>query len=125
MNHVIKLLFPWAVILAIFLFSFYLTSQKNTSITINQANLTNNKSSLIQIDEQNLALKQKLIEDFEDAFLKQYTPLLGCEAIHNAQKDQKCAQHLEHEKNLFKQEFIKSRGLPKNTFEEIKLSSLN
>lgn len=75
--------------------------------------------------QQENTIKQKLAEDFENAFIKQYTPLVGCEDLYKNEPELKCELHLEKAKNQFKDEYIKDRGLPKNTFEELKLSLAN
>lgn len=122
MNQTIKnkLLLSVAIVF-IFLFSFYLSSQR-TQLS-EQTNLsTQNNHSANQADKIDYSVKQKLADDFEIAFLKQYTPIIGCEDIENATKSNKCSRHIEQAKNNFKQQFIKNRGLPKETFEDLKLS---
>ena len=122
MNQTItnKLLF-WIAIILIFLFSFYLSSQRTQPVEQNNFS-TQNNHSLNQANKIDYSVKQKLADDFEIAFLKQYTPIIGCEDIENAAKSKKCSQHIEQAKNDFKQQFIKNRGLPKETFEDLKLS---
>ena len=122
MNHSItKKLFPWIATIFIFLFGFYLSSQRTSFVE--QRNLsTQNSNSVNQADKIDYSIKQKLADDFEIAFLKQYTPLIGCEDLENAAKSNKCSQHVKQAKNDFKQQFIKNRGLPKKTFEDLKLS---
>lgn len=70
-------------------------------------------------------IKQNILQEFDNAFLKQYTPLLGCEDISNESKSDTCNLHLEQEKNDFKLEFIQRRGLPKDTFKNLHLSATN
>jgi hypothetical protein len=101
------------------MFGFYLSSQHAEKTT---APTSNNASPQYHTDDSDTALKQKLIKDFEIAFLKQYTPLLGCEDMLGKPKNQECIEYHKHAKQEFKQQFIKNRGLPKNTFEDLKLS---
>ena len=115
-----KTLIPWITVIVIFIFGFYLSSQRSTNsinIVAQQNDLSEN-----QLDDKDYSVRQKLINDFEIAFLKQYTPLVGCEELDSENKSATCRNHLEQSKNNFKQQFIKTRGLPKNTFEELKLS---
>jgi len=111
----------WIFVIAIFSLGFYLSSQRiNHS---NQSNLSTQQNiSENQAEKIDYSVKQKLVDDFENAFLKQYTPLIGCEDLDLEMKTGKCIQHLEQAKNDFKQQFIKNRGLPKETFEDLKLS---
>jgi len=117
---VTKILIPWITVIALFIFGFYLSSEHNTS-SVNIVAQQNNHSEN-QLDDKDYSVRQKLINDFEIAFLKQYTPLIGCEVLDNEVKSAECRNHSEQAKNNFKQQFIKNRGLPKNTFEELKLS---
>ncbi|MGH1538104.1 MAG: hypothetical protein ACRBDX_08680 [Gammaproteobacteria bacterium] len=115
-----KSIFPWIIVIAVFMSGFYLSSQRtelsNDPISI-QNNLVEN-----QLDDEDYSVRQKLMHDFEVAFLKQYTPQIGCGVLENETKTRTCIEHREQAKNDFKQQFIKNRGLPKNTFEELKLS---
>jgi hypothetical protein len=111
----------WITIIFIFSIGFYLSSQR-TQIAEQKNLSTENNYSENQADKIDNSVKQKLADDFESAFLKQYTPLIGCENLENATKSNKCSQHIEQAKNDFKQQFIKNRGLPKETFEDLKLS---
>ena len=113
-------LFPTLLaIIALFITSFYLSSNRITdSDLINTQLLASDKKQ----NQQESSVKQKIEDDFENAFIKQYTPLIGCEDLFAESPDARCELHLEEAKNQFKDEFIKERGLPKNTFEEIKLS---
>ena len=122
MNQTAKKLLPWSIVIIAFTFGLFLNSQKN-SIDDTQSSVTEKSTNESQ-DYQDLALKQKLVADFENAFLKQYTPLIGCEEIHSKNQPAKCIRHLEQAKNEFKEQFIKTRGLPKNTFEELTLSQV-
>jgi len=124
MNHTAKKVVPWIIVIAVFIFGFYLSTQRPHSVEKVKPS-TVNQISNDQLEEQEFALKQRLVDDFEAAFLKQYTPLLGCEEIHNENQSTKCNQHLEQAKNDFKDEFIKNRGLPKNTFETLNLSQVD
>lgn len=123
MNHTAKNIFPWIIIICIFIFGYYLFSKQQPSRENSQLSSLDNSIDK-KLDNQELALKQKLIDDFENAFLKQYTPLIGCEEFHIENQSKKCSQHLEKAKHDFKDEFIESRGLPKNTFEELELSQV-
>ena len=122
MNRAIKnKLLLWVATIFIFLLGFYLSSQRTQ--LAEQTNLsTQNNYSANQVDKIDYSVKQKLADDFEIAFLKQYTPLIGCEDLDKATESNKCREHIEQAKNDFKQQFIKSRGLPKETFEDLKLS---
>ena len=115
-----KTLIPWGTII-IFLFGFYLSSQRSehndTQVTYIQNNPFEN-----QFDDIDYSVKQKLINDFEIAFLKQYTSSLGCEELDNEFKTATCRQHFEQAKYSFQKQFIKNRGLPPDTFEALKLS---
>ncbi len=115
-----KTLIPWITVIVIFIFSFYLSSQRST-YSVNIVAQQNDPSEN-QLDDKDYSVRQKLINDFEIAFLKQYTPLVGCEELDSEDKSATCRNHLEQAKNNFKQQFIKTRGLPINTFEELKLS---
>ena len=116
-----KTLTPWITVIALFIFGYYLSSHRTTSSDNHIASLQND-SSESQLDDKYYSVRQKLINDFEMAFLKQYTPIIGCKMLDSEVKTAECSQHLEQAKNDFKQQFIKNRGLPKNTFEELKLS---
>jgi hypothetical protein len=118
-----KILIPWITVIALFIFGFYISSQRSVP-SVNIVAQQNDPSGN-ELDDKDYSVRQKLINDFENAFLKQYTPLVGCEELDIENKSTECRNHLEHAKNEFKQQFIKSRGLPKNTFEEIKLSFAN
>lgn len=111
----------WLTIIAIFSLGFYFSSQRtqNNEVTAIMSEKSNQQMMLVN---QELALKEKLASDFEIAFLKQYTQPVGCEVLKEASQTTECEQHLQHAKNQFKEVFIKDRGLPKNTFEELKLS---
>ena len=106
------------------MFGFYLSSQ-HTQFSDSSNTSLQNKLSENQLNDKDSSIRQKLANDFETAFLKQYTPLVGCEELDNNTKTAKCSQHLEQAKNDFKQQFIKNRGLPKDTFEDLKLSFTN
>ena len=123
MNHTAKNILPWIIIICIFIFGYFLFSNQKHQTESTQLSSENNVIDK-KLDHQELALKQKLIDDFENAFLKQYTPLIGCEEFHIENQSNKCNQHLEKAKHDFKDEFIKSRGLPKNTFEELELGQV-
>ena len=104
---------------ALFVGGFYLSSlRSNSDPTITSQSLASNENHA----QQEVALKQKLVTDFEKAFIKQYTPLIGCEDLFAKNQTDNCRMHLENAKNEFKNEFIKNRGLPKTTFEDLKLS---
>jgi len=125
MSHAVaKKTLPWILVIVIFSLGFYLSSNRiNPKVQTNlsaQNNTSHNRAN--QID---FSVKQKLADDFEHAFLKQYTPLIGCEDLELEIKTDKCVQHLEQAKNDFRQQFIKNRGLPKDTFEDLKLSSVD
>lgn len=66
--------------------------------------------------EQEIIIKLRLLKEFENDFLKQYTPPVGCEDWQNDTYMAKCINHKAKAKQEFKQEFIKKRGLPKDTF---------
>jgi hypothetical protein len=104
---------------ALFAGGFYLSSLRSQSDS-------NTSGQIVASNEnqahQEFTLKQKLATDFEKAFFKQYAPLIGCEDLFAENLPTKCRKHLENAKNDFKNEFIKNRGLPKNTFEDLKLS---
>lgn len=106
------------------MFGFYLSTQRNQLTNDTLAKQHKNFAEN-QLDDRDYSVRQKLINDFEIAFLKQYTPLIGCEVLDSEVKTDECNQHIEQAKNDFKQQFIKNRGLPKNTFEELKLSFVN
>lgn len=116
-----KTLAPWITVITLFVFGYYLSSHRITSSDNHIASQLSD-SSESQFNDKDYSVRQKLINDFEMAFLKQYTPIIGCKVLDNEVKTAECSQHLEQAKNDFKQQFIKSRGLPKNTFEELKLS---
>ncbi len=113
---------PWSIIIALFVFGYYLSTQHEKPIINHMTTALNDTDNMNQIDDKDFSVRQKLINDFEIAFLKQYTPLMGCEVLDDEIKSDKCRQHLEQAKNDFKQQFIKNRGLPKNTFKELKFS---
>jgi len=116
-----KKILPLILVVFVFSLGFYLSS--NRINPAEQANLsTENNLSENQTDKIDYSVKQKLADDFEIAFLKQYTPIVGCEDLELEVKTKECIQHLEQAKNNFKQQFIKNRGLPKGTFEDLKLS---
>lgn len=121
---IIKFILPWTIIIALFVFGFYLSTQHERPIANHMTTVFNDTANKSQIDDKDISVRKKLINDFEIAFLKQYTPLLGCKVLDNEVNPDKCDRHLEQAKNDFKQQFIKNRGLPKNTFDELKLSFL-
>ncbi|MEM7401413.1 MAG: hypothetical protein AAF304_05625 [Pseudomonadota bacterium] len=115
----VKTIFILFTAIALFIGGFYLSSlRKQSDVTVTSQNLASNEK---QAHQEN-ALKEKLVTDFEKAFIKQYTPLVGCEDLFAENQTTKCRMHREDAKNEFKNEFIKNRGLPKNTFEDLKLS---
>ncbi len=71
--------------------------------------------------EQEKIIKQRLTEEFENAFLKQYTQPVGCENWENESHMVRCINHQIKAKQEFKQEFIEKRGLPKDTFDHAQL----
>ncbi len=71
--------------------------------------------------EQEKIIKQRLNEEFENAFLKQYTLPVGCENWENESHMVRCTNHQIKAKQAFKQEFIEKRGLPKDTFDHPQL----
>lgn len=75
--------------------------------------------------EQEKVIQQRLYEDFEDAFVKQYTPPINCEILENKTQSIECINHQIEAKQAFKHEFIKLRGLPKDTFQGDQLSFKN
>ncbi|MFK7816496.1 MAG: hypothetical protein AB8B92_09175 [Gammaproteobacteria bacterium] len=121
---ILKFILPWITVIALFVSGFYLSTQHEKPITNHMTTAFNDTVNKSQINDKDISVRKKLINDFEIAFLKQYTPLLGCKVLDNEVKSGKCGRHLEQAKNDFKQQFIKNRGLPKNTFEELKLSFL-
>ena len=116
-----KTLTPSIAVIALFTFGYYLSSDLITPSGNHSASLQND-SSESQLDDKDYSVRQKLINDFEIAFLKQYTPKIGCKVLDSEVKTTECSLDLEQAKNGFKQQFIKNRGLPKDTFEELKLS---
>ncbi len=106
-------------IIALFATSFYLSSNRITENDSIQTEFTVSNEKQVQ---QESSVKQKIEDDFENAFIKQYTPLVGCEDVYADNPESRCEMHLEKAKEQFKDVFIKERGLPKNTFEEFKLS---
>lgn len=108
-------------VVVIFSLSFYLSSQRNKTTEITAITDELDLEVIAQTNQE-ISLKQKLVEDFETAFFKQYTPPVGCEVLLEKNKSVECKQHLHQAKNEYKADFIKYRGLPKNTFEELKLS---
>jgi len=116
-----KTLTPWITVIALFIFGYYLSSNRTTPSNKHIASILNDSSGS-QLDDKDYSVRQKLINNFEMDFLKQYTPIIGCKVLDSEVKSAECSQHLEQAKNDFKQQFIKNRGLPKDTFEELKLS---
>lgn len=112
----------WSTVIALFVFGYYLSTQHQKPIANHITSANNDVPKGSQIDDKDYSVRQKLIQDFEVAFLKQYTSPVGCGVLDNKVKSAKCSQHLEESKNDFKHQFIKNRGLPKNTFEELRLS---
>jgi hypothetical protein len=109
-------------VIALFILGFYFSTLQEKSTTHDNSISLNDTSRESLVDNNDYAIRQKLLNDFETAFLKQYTPIVGCNALDNEVSSAKCTRHLEKSKDDFKQQFIKNRGLPKNTFEELKLS---
>ncbi len=72
--------------------------------------------------EQEKVIQQRLSEEFEKAFIKQYTPPINCENFEYEISSVECDNHLIKAKQAFRQEFIKLRGLPKDTFEHQQFS---
>ncbi len=102
------------------MFGFYLSSHR-TNLGKDPVALQDNTIEN-KFDDEDNSVRQKLMRDFEIAFLKQYTPQIGCDVLDSEPKNAECSHHLEQAKNDFKKQFIKNRGLPKNTFEELRLS---
>ena len=123
MNQTAKKILPLTIVIIAITFGLYLNTQSQHSGEATKSSVTEKAASETQ-DLQDQALKQKLVADFENAFLKQYTPLVGCEEIHSKNLPAKCIRHLAQAKNEFKEQFIKTRGLPKDAFEELKLSQV-
>jgi hypothetical protein len=86
-----KTLIYWITIILVFIFGFYLSSQRSEHDDT-QATSEQNNSSENQFDDKDYSVKQKLINDFEIAFLKQYTPLVGCEKLDSEIKTTACSQ---------------------------------
>lgn len=141
MTHpIIKLLLPWALIIGGLITAYYLISQRGSStkedlLTRSQAiqeqsqqlmKQTEKQQALAQTEarhlEQEKIIKQRLTEEFENAFLKQYTPPVGCENWENDSHMVRCTNHQIKAKQEFKQEFIEKRGLPKDTFDDPQIS---
>jgi|GEM_PF-2868051 len=114
----IKPIYLWFTGIIIFILGFYLSSQRQHSPDNNGQHL---QQGLVD-SHQTQGVKQKLANDFEAAFFKQYTPPVGCELHSEDNQSALCQQHMQQAKNSFKEDFIKNRGLPKDTFEELKLS---
>jgi len=141
MTHpIIKLLLPWFLIIGALFVAYYLFSQR-PSVTNDKLHTqsqaieeqpqqgkkqTEKQQSMAQAEakhlEQGKVIKQRLLEEFENAFFKQYTPPIGCENWNNESHMVRCTSHQIKAKQEFKQEFIKKRGLPKDTFDQPQLS---
>lgn len=94
-------------------------SSQQTSLTaIDSAEDNRNRA-------QEKIIHQRLYEDFENAFFKQYTPPLNCENLEYSSQSPDCTNHLIEAKEAFKQEYIKTRGLPKDAFGPHQLSYRN
>ncbi len=117
-----RFILPWAMVITLFLLGFYFSTQHEKTTSLKNNLSQNDTYRENPVDNDDFSIRQKLLNDFETAFLKQYTPLVGCNALDEDINSAKCIRHLEQSKNDFKQQFIKNRGLPKNTFEELKLS---
>ena len=87
--------------------------------TIDSQELTKPETEHLQQEE---VIKKRLLEEFENAFIKQYTPPLGCENWQSDSHMVRCTNHKINAKKDFQQEFIEKRGLPKNTFDHPRLS---
>ena len=111
---------PWITIITIFFLGFYLSAQRIKSV--NDAYIYLQDDNVENILDNRYSVRQKLINDFEIAFLKQYTPPAGCNVLESNINSNQCNQHLIQARNEFKQYFITTRGLPRNTFEVLKLS---
>jgi len=92
-----KILIPWITVIALFIFGFYLSSQRSVP-SVNIVAQQNDPSEN-ELDDKDYSVRQKLINDFENAFLKQYTPLVGCEELDIENKSTECRNHLEQAKN--------------------------
>ncbi|MEJ2115913.1 MAG: hypothetical protein P8X88_07705 [Gammaproteobacteria bacterium] len=120
-STITKSISSWITIIAIIFFGFYLTTQRSKYANELTVSLDDNAAEKI-LDDKDYSVRQKLINDFEIAFLKQYTPLVGCEVFESGIISSKCSQHLIQAKYEFKKQFVTTRGLPKNTFEKLELS---
>ena len=142
---IFKLLWPWTLIItgliaAYFLFTQVLFTQgasltNGNLLTRSQAiqaqslqrkKQADEQQALVQAKtkhlEQEKVIKQRLSEKFENAFLKQYTPPVGCEDWQNKPHMANCTRHKSKAKQAYKQEFIQRHGLPKGTFDHQQLS---
>jgi len=130
MNILLKKLPYLIALISVFATFYFFSSQRvSHSKDTEKDNLQTYATQLADSDkanvEKNRYITEGLIQDFENAFLKQYTPLLGCEDITDENMSATCSRHLAAAKNEFQQEFIQRRGLPKDTFTEQHLSATN
>lgn len=117
LNPIIKKVVSTLLILGVFVAAYSLLPKHTNTEASNLSTLAETKHL-----EQEKVIQQRLFEDFEDAFVKQYTPPINCGNLENETQSIDCINHLIEAKQAFKQEFIKSRGLPKDTFEGHQLS---
>ena len=142
-NLIIKLLIPTVLLVGIFITTYSIFSIRSgtenqhptTQLQPRQEQLSDiqqnseEHQTLVQTEsdhlEQEKIIKKRLLEEFEDAFLKQYTPPVGCENWANESHMVRCTNHQIKAKQAYQEEFIKKRGLPKDTFDHPQLSFTN
>ena len=127
-RRTVKLLFPITITLSVIIITYSIFAQRafigdesntTTKQSTQEKTVTHNlvSQSAEEHVEQDTIIRLRLLEEFENDFLKQYTAPVGCEDWQNDTYMATCMNHKVKAKREFRQEFIKKRGLPKNTFD--------
>ncbi len=105
----------------------YIQSTNESSSNINNETIDNKISADNKAKHlaQHQHIQQQLYKDFENAFTKQYTPPIECINQENYDLSTECTKHLYEAKQIFRQEYIKIRGLPKNALDILQFSYKN
>lgn len=125
MNSLFKKPAYLVAMIVVFTAAYIISTQRLNSHSLTEDTnhqITASNQAVLDVDT-DTQITQNVLQDFEDSFLKQYTPLVGCEDIYSETNSNECNIHLENSKNEFKQEYIQRRGLPIDAFATIQLSA--
>ncbi len=112
-------------LLSSIVFFTYLQHSDHSSTSQLAAKESQQKLAEAKHQQQEKIIKQRIAEDFEQAFENQYTPPVGCESWNNEANTTSCIHHKSDAKKVYEKKYLTSRGFPKETFEEVKSSYKN